>query len=214
MSLRIVNLGLPKSGTTTLAEALRQAGLTVADHRFGRRDLPAPVLRRMFVAEALYRGYFRTGDPGALLSEVDALSEISMLRSDKSLWPQMDFALLLALKQHNPEIKFIATWHDPYALARSMLAWSNLGTKRLPSAYIPGLPTGYGQTSKEREQWIAGHYQSLERFFAGRDDFMFVDVAAPDIQIKLGQFLGLDLPWWGQLNANPLEEDGRLEAGI
>ena len=53
MSLRIVNLGLPKSGTTTLAEALRQAGLTVADHRFGRRDLPAPVLRRMFVAEAL-----------------------------------------------------------------------------------------------------------------------------------------------------------------
>ena len=31
--LRIVNLALPKTGTTTLTDALRQAGLTVADWR-------------------------------------------------------------------------------------------------------------------------------------------------------------------------------------
>lgn len=29
--LRVVNLGLPKSGTTTLGKALRRAGLNVAD---------------------------------------------------------------------------------------------------------------------------------------------------------------------------------------
>ena len=33
MSLRVVNLGLPKTGTTTLARALKMAGFKVADHR-------------------------------------------------------------------------------------------------------------------------------------------------------------------------------------
>ncbi|MGR3616036.1 MAG: hypothetical protein ACU0BB_08350 [Paracoccaceae bacterium] len=207
MSLKLVNLGLPKSGTTTLAEALRRVGMHVVDHRFGRRDLPNPGLRRMFVAEALYRGYFRTGNPAAILDGVDAISEMSMLRTGKSLWPQMDFALIAALKDHNPNVKFIATWRAPAEVSRSMLAWSNLGTTRIPDTDIPGLPIGYGQTAKEREQWISGHYRSLRRFFSGRDDFMECDITAPDIQQRLGAFIGCDLPWWGRLNANPLTED-------
>ncbi len=33
MSLEVINLGLPKSGTTTLRRALSEAGYHVADHR-------------------------------------------------------------------------------------------------------------------------------------------------------------------------------------
>ena len=43
--LRVVNLALPKTGTTTLTDALRQAGLTVADWKIRagqsqREDIP------------------------------------------------------------------------------------------------------------------------------------------------------------------------------
>ncbi|UWQ89923.1 sulfotransferase family protein [Rhodobacteraceae bacterium M382] len=204
MSIQVVNLGLPKSGTTTLARALREAGYEVADHRFGRKALPHPTLRMAFVAERIYQGYFETGDPMARLIGVEAISEMSMLRGDSSLWPQMDFALILAIKTHHPNVKFLASRRDAFAMSKSMLAWSNLGTTRLPMAQIPGLPAGYGQTTKERMQWIDGHYTALAAFFAGRDDFLEFEISDPDAPHRIGAFLGRDLPWWGKLNANPI----------
>lgn len=214
MSIQVVNLGLPKSGTTTLARALREAGYVVADHRFARRDLPHPSLRMSYVGERIYRGYFETGDPMAKLLGVQAITEMSLLRADHSLWPQMDFALLLALRSHHPDVKFLASRRDAYAMSKSMLAWSNLGTKRLPSAQIPGLPAGYGETTKERMQWIDAHYTALRHFFGGQydgqDNFLEFDIADPDASTKIGAFLGRDLPWWGKLNSNPIIEQERV----
>ena len=45
MTLLVVNLGLPKSGTTTLAKALRMSGLRVADHRMRGRNTDDPALK-------------------------------------------------------------------------------------------------------------------------------------------------------------------------
>jgi len=68
MSLKVVNLGLPKTGTTTLARALRRAGYRVADRKVkdleAKPDKPAVT----FVADLMYQGYYETGDPGALLT--------------------------------------------------------------------------------------------------------------------------------------------------
>ncbi|WP_321169982.1 sulfotransferase family protein [Sedimentitalea xiamensis] len=202
--LRVVNLGLPKTGTTTLARALRRAGLKVADRRIRRRSTSDAALKGQFVAELLYRGYFQSGDPGALLSEIDAISEMSLLREDDSLWPQMDFALIMALRVHNPGLKFLASCRDPFELSQSMLAWSDLGMSRLPNSAIPGLPRDYGQTTKERMQWIRGHYAALARFFGDDPDYLTYDIADPLARDRIGDFLGLELPWWGRLNANPV----------
>ncbi|MBE1284792.1 MAG: sulfotransferase family protein [Rhodobacteraceae bacterium] len=207
MTIKVINLGLPKSGTTTLAKALRESGLEVADHRFRRRDIPHPSLRRAFVAERLYRGYFETGDPMARLPEVEAISEMSMLRDGQSFWPQMDFALILAIKAHHPDVKFLASRRDAYEMSKSMLAWSNLGTSRLPNAPIPGLPQGYGETTKERVVWIDGHYAALRQFFKNDGNFLEFDIADPDAPDIIGRFLGRNMPWWGVLNANPLLAD-------
>ena len=51
MTLLVVNLGLPKSGTTTLAKALRMSGLRVADHRMRGRNTDDPALKGAFVGE-------------------------------------------------------------------------------------------------------------------------------------------------------------------
>lgn len=199
----VVNLGLPKTGTTTLARALKIAGYRVADHRIRARQTDTAALQNAFVADLLYQGYFRTGDPAALFEDFTALTELSCLRKGKSLWPQMDFALIDAIRTHHPQVRFLASRRDSWDISQSMLAWSDLGTERLPASDIPGLPEGYGGTTRERIQWIDGHYAHLRAIFAGDPAFMEYDVADSGAQAAIAAHLGTDLPWWGQANANP-----------
>lgn len=206
MTLRVVNLGLPKTGTTTLARALRRAGLKTADFRIRAKQTDNTDLHGAYVADLLYKGFFDTGDPGAYLQDFDAISEMSLLRKGRSLWPQMDFALLDALRRHHPGVKFLASWRDPFAISQSMLAWSDLGTARLPAANIPGLPEGYGDTSAQRIAWIEGHYAHLQALFGDGDDFLQYDVADPTTRDLLSGFLEMPVNWWGRTNANKLTE--------
>ena len=204
MKPRVVNLGLPKTGTTTLARALRAVGFKTADHHIRPRQTKKTDLHNAYVADLLYKGYFETGDPLALLRGFTAMTEISLLRKGRSIWPQMDLALIRAIREHHPNIRFLASNRDPFKLSQSMLAWSDLGTKRLPQNAIPGLPEGYGETTKERIQWIEGHYATLRSAFAGDPLFFEYDVAGENTQAQLSNFLGIDLPWWGQSNPNPI----------
>ena len=204
VSLTVVNLGLPKSGTTTLAKALRRAGLHVADHRVRRHQTRDAELQGCCVGVLLYEGYFAGGDPAGRLAGFDGLTEISLLGGGRSLWPQMDFALIESLRRHHPGLKFLGSRRDAFEMSQSMLAWSDLGAARLPKADVPGLPKGYGETGKERIQWIEGHYATLARWFAGDPDYLEYDVADPDAPARIGAHLGRDLPWWGKANVNPL----------
>lgn len=204
MSLLAVNLGLPKSGTTTLARALRRAGLRVADHRIRKHQTGDETLHGAYLGELLYQGHFTGGDPAERLGGFDALTEVSVLHGGRSLWPQTDLALIEALRRHHPGVKFLASRREAFEMSQSMLAWADLGISRLPQANVPGLPTGYGETSKERIQWIEGHYATLARWFAGDPDYMEYDVTDPEAPAKIGAHLGRDLPWWGKANANPI----------
>nr|WP_163849989.1 sulfotransferase family protein [Pseudooceanicola aestuarii] len=204
--MRVINLGLPKSGTTTFAEAMKAAGLAVADHRIRRGQTADPALWRNFVGLVLYRGFFATGDPLHLLGEFDAVAEASFLKGGHSAWPQMDHALIAALRARHPQVKFTATRRDAGALAGSMMRWTNMA-KRLPDADIPGLPSGFGTTQAELTRWIDGHYAHLEQIFAGDPAYLELDIAAPDAQARLAAHLGLDLPWWGRANENAQRRD-------
>jgi len=199
----IVNLGLPKSGTTTLDQALQSAGLKVADHKMRRADAPRPELAGRPVARVLYDGYFQTGDPLADLGQYDALGEISILRPNLSLWPQTDWGLLSALRDRHPETLFVATRRPAAAISDSMMRWRNLGTQRMPNGAIPGLPVGYGATTGEQLRWIDGHYAFLSRVFDGDPRFLMLDVGATDARDRLSAFTGLTIPWWGKANVNP-----------
>ena len=199
---RIVNLGLPKTGTTTLAHALRLSGYKTADHRIRPAQTTRPDLARAFVGEVMYRGYFETGDPLGHFSGFDAVSEMSCLHKVRSYWPQTDFAVIDAMRSRHPNLKFVATWRETWEVSQSMLAWSNLGTDRLPASAIPGLPNGFGDTSKERQTWIEGHYKHLQIIFAGDPNFLLLDVADRSAIELLGAHLGSEIAWWGKANRN------------
>lgn len=200
--VRVINLGLPKSGTTTLCTALRKAGLRVADYKIRHNQTRNKDLRGLYVAQQMYNGYFQSGDPLADMYRFDAFTEISMTTLEQSLWPQTDWGLITAIRKNHSNVRFVASRRDARALSDSMLRWSDLGTDRIPGAAIPGLPAGYGETTRERMMWIDGHYDMLNDLFSGADDFLEYDVADPDAPRILGSYLGLELPWWGRANAN------------
>jgi len=201
--LRVVNLGLPKTGTTTLAHALRLTGLSVADYRIRRRQTAEVALHGAYLGQRFYEGYFNTGDPLAGLDGFDAFSEVSCLREGQSLWPQMDWGLICAIRAHHPGVRFLASWRDPLALSDSMLRWSNLGTERLPGSDVPGLPRGFGATTAERVRWIEGHYAHLRALFRDDPALLIYDVAASDTPARIGAHLGRAVTWWGRANRNP-----------
>lgn len=205
---RLVNLALPKTGTTTLTDALRRAGLTVADWKIRAGQSQRREIAREHLARIIYDDYFASGDPLARLTEFDVINEMSAVRADRSLWPQTDWGLIRAIEAHDPQVKFILTMRDPGATAASMMQWNNLGTRRLPAADIPGLPRGYGTTEAELARWIEGHYAFCHRVFAGATHFMAYDIEDPEAPRHIGAFLGIDLPWWGRSNASAREDAG------
>ena len=105
--LRVINLGLPKSGTTTLGEALRASGLSVADWRVRRGQSKGDALRGRFVGELMYLGYFERGDPLHHLDEFDACTEISVISRGRNEWPQTDWGLLRAIVENHPGARFL-----------------------------------------------------------------------------------------------------------
>ena len=200
--LKVINLGLPKSGTTTLGEALKRAGLRVADWRIRQGQTENKTITRAFVGKLMYQGYFESGDPLALMPEFDAFTEIDIVRNGLNLWPQTDWGLISAIRAHHPGARFILTHRDPAALSDSMGRWSNLGRTRLPASAIPGLPEGYGASDAHRVRWIEGHYSFCRKVFENAPDFLEYDVADTDAPARIGGFLGIDLPWWGKANEN------------
>lgn len=201
-AVKIVNLGLPKSGTTTFFRALKEAGLFAADHRVRREHSDRPDVRQTFVATQIYMSYFESGDPFARLDFYDALTEISALRKPQSLWPQCDYPVLTAMRDRRPDVKYVVTWRPAEKISDSMERWGELGRIRIPNATIPGLPYNFGRQQSERITWIDGHHRMLRELFAGRDNFLELDMAAPDARDRLAEFLQVDLPWWGRENVN------------
>ena len=200
--IKVINLGLPKSGTTTLGEALARAGLKVADWRIRKGQSSNDELARRFVGKLMYEGYFEDGDPLARMSGFDAFTEIDIVRNGLNLWPQTDWGLLQAIKDHHPKAKFILTHRDSVLLSDSMGRWSNLGSFRLPNSAIPGMPEGYGSTDQDRIRWIEGHYSFCRRVFDGDPNFLEYDIKDDSAKDKIAGFLGIDLPWWGKANEN------------
>ncbi|MBY6114647.1 sulfotransferase family protein [Mameliella alba] len=203
LKVKLVNLGLPKTGTTTLAHALEQAGWRAADHKVRRVHTRTPGLGGTYIARQLYNGYFETGDPFAHLDGLyDALTEISVLNGAASMWPQCDYAMIKAMRLARPDLLFVATWRPPSETSESMRRWGNLGNDRLPTGPIPGLPAGYGADDDQRIRWIEGHYDMLRDLFGEDPRYLELPVAAKDARERLARHLDMDMPWWGKLNEN------------
>jgi hypothetical protein len=203
----IISLSLPKSGTTTLAMALRRAGLNVIDWRIREAQTFREDLKDQLIAPLMYEDYFGSGDPLARFDEFHAITEMSAINGKINMWPQTDSGMLGAILKHHPGAKFLLSMRDPQAVAKSMMGWNNLGQVRLPRNDVPGLPRPYGGSVENLTRWVNGHYDFCARFFRRSPNFLAYELEEKNVHHQISRFLRLELPWWGKANMNIRQTD-------
>jgi hypothetical protein len=196
--VRAIVVGFPKAGTTTLQEALTASGLRCAHWVHDGQP----------VGKLVYDGWFEEGDPFAYLKDIDVLTQMDICVPawDANYWPNLDIALLLAIRRKHPDCLFILNVRPPAHIAESIMRWPGL-PDRLKNVAMPGLPRGRGSRKKDVRRWVAAHYAAIRQVFAQDKAFLDLDLAAGDAPERLGAALGIEIAWWGRANANPPPSD-------
>ena len=197
MPVKFFVLGFPKSGTSTIHQAFREAGLRSAHW----------VVRDGFCGHLIYRDHRQGRNPLSSLSDYDVIAQPDICRPWEErdgeplvYWPQLDFEIITAIEEHNPEIRFILNRRDVDSLINSISNWASL-RNRIIRSDVPGLPQGSGRTDDELRAWIEGHYAACQDHFAGNPRYLEFDIADPTAHQRLEAFAGTELPWWGVANS-------------
>ncbi|MBR0652370.1 sulfotransferase family protein [Roseomonas terrae] len=188
--MRAVVIGFPKSGTSTIQEALTRSGLTAAHWRWNDRP----------IGQLVYEGLFAEGDPFARLHGLDAVTQMDVCQPHLKLnyWPNLDFVVLEAIRARHPRCLMVLNRREPAAIADSIGRWYDM-RDRFAISDIPGLPRGFGRRPEELVGWIERHHAAVLARFGGDPAFLDLDVTAPD---RLGAALGVRIAWWGRANVN------------
>lgn len=198
MSLRLFNLGFPKSGTSTLTYALEKSGLRCA-HCWLKRIGPRP-----YVAQRLWSAWRDGLDPMFDLRGIDAVTQPDATFPGTFVcWPQMVPDLVADLRRRHPQAVLLLLTRDPACTAASMARWKDYRARPV-EARIPGLPAGIGAEDGELAAWIDGHYADCRARYGADPRFLEADIADPHTPQRIADALGIKrLAWWGVRNANP-----------
>ncbi len=191
--MKLFNLGLPKSGTTTLQTAFEKAGLRSA--HWWVKD------QRRHVGRSMYRNYFEGKDPLAHFVEYDVVTQADFVTRNASFWPQMDPAMLRSIREHHPELRFFMLTRDIDKVVSSIMRWDDY-IDRMKATGAPGLPGFFADSPAALKKWVENHYANIRLSFADDPGFVELDIEDPDIQAKVSDLVGVKLDWWGVANTN------------
>lgn len=193
-------IGFPKSGTTSLTRALIKSGIKSAHWRLPRKG--------QFVGAQIYQAIYAGLDPFAYLPGFEAVTQADVCIPSLSLnlWPNLDFAVLSAIRRAHPACLLLLNYRDPEAIADSIIKWEDL-QERLTISDIPGLPRGIGGERRELIVWIENHFDACRRYFGRDDNFLELDIESPDVPERLGRALGTEIVGWGNFKAITIEDE-------
>lgn len=163
---KVFGLGYPRTGTTTLREALRIVGYE--GKRFECKIMSVPITDEVFERELM-----------PTLLQDDAFTDMP--------WP----LLYRTLDARFPNAKFILTTRDPDSWVESMLSFYTREVKSAMRQWV----YGYSYPRKHEDAYIMRflrHTNEVVRYFRGRDDLLVYDVR--DGWEPLCEFLGNEVP--------------------
>lgn len=189
--MRVFVVGLPKTGTTTLTEALKRSGYAPAHWRVPEGHVGAVVDANLRAGRPVFAG----------LEAYDAITQADVCLPAKGLnvWPNLDVAVLDRIRAEHPGCVFVLNTRAPEKTIRSIRRWGTLH-RRLIRAAVPGLPAGRGRTDEELRAWIEAHYAAMRARYGGRPGFVEFDIEDPAAPETLGAALGTPIRWWGRRN--------------
>jgi len=189
--MKLMVIGFPKSGTTSITAALKASGLKTAHWQLDNNR---------FVGGLIYKAVVNGLDPFEYLKDFDAVTQadVCLPNHNLSLWPNLDFAVLSAIRRAHPTCLFLLNTRRPEAICDSMADWPFM-QKRFEMSDIPGLPRGTGGKREHLMAWIENHYAACRHFFAGDEYFLELDIERSDAPEILGQALGIEIGSWGNV---------------
>jgi hypothetical protein len=187
--MKLMVIGFPKSGTTTITRVLEASGLKSAhwQDESGR-----------YVGALIYGAIFSGLDPFAHLSDFDAITQADVCLPSLRLnfWPNLDFAILNVIRRADPECLFLLNYRRPEAICKSMETWTGM-QERFRVSDIPGLPRGIGGKREELIMWIENHFDACRNHFSKDERFLEIDIESADAPDRLGKALGIPIVGWG-----------------
>jgi hypothetical protein len=194
-------IGFPKSGTSTIHKACHESGLRTAHWKTAMG----------FCGKLIYDRYLAGQDPLLDFANYDFLAQIDVCRprEEMNYWPNLDLAVLMAIRRNHPECCFVLNVRDTSKIISSISRWGSM-RRRLTQADIVGLPAGYGDKDEDLRNWIEGHYAACRAIFGGHKNFVEIQIESENARDLLGEALGVDVRWWGVANENvkKREQDG------
>ena len=189
--MKLMVIGFPKSGTTSITAALEASGMKTAHWQIDNNR---------FVGALIYKAVLNGLDPFTHLEGYDAVTQADVCLPNHrlSLWPNLDFAVLSAIRRAHPTCLFVLNTRSPEAICDSIADWPFM-QKRFEISDIPGLPRGVGGRRRHLIAWIENHYAACRHFFAGDDYFLELDIERPDAPEILGKALGVEISSWGNV---------------
>ena len=194
--MKLMVIGFPKSGTTSITRSLEASGLRAA-HWLDDKN--------RFVGELIYHAVLNGKDPFAHLKQYDAITQADACipKEGVNFWPNLDFAILRAIRRAHPSCLFVLNYRRPEAICESFNHWRGM-QKRLQVADIPGLPAKSGGTREQLIRWIENHYDACRSYFADDERFIEIDIESPDAPERLGEALGITIKGWGDHKPDPI----------
>ena len=193
--MKLMVIGFPKSGTTSLTLALEASGLKAAHWQDEHER---------YIGKLIYEAVYSGLDPFAHLTGYDAVTQadVCLPRRGVNFWPNLDFAILSAIRRADPSCLFVLNTRRPEAIVDSICKWG-LMRRRLQIADIPGLPSGAGGKREHLIIWINNHYDACRRYFAADEHFIEIDIESADAPDRLGKALGIEIVGWGDFKPSP-----------
>lgn len=187
--MKLMVIGFPKSGTTSITRALRLSGLKAAHWKDEQKR---------YVGSLIYHAVLNRRDPFEHLSQYDAITQpdVCVPAHKVNLWPQLDFTVLSMIRRTHPSCWLVLNYRRPEAIADSMMKWEGM-VERLTVSDIPGLPATVGSQRRHLIRWIENHFAACRHFFANDERFLEIDIEAPDVPERLGAALGIEITGWG-----------------
>lgn len=187
MSFKALGIGLPKTGTTTLCKAFREAGYIAIHHSAGYRLPPAGALMVDAWEEGLPMHHYLEG--------VEIVTQLDSAGKNKHAWPQFDLLFLKAFLEQYSGAYLILHTREQKQTIPSLKRWGLLTDK--VADVTSGINTG--STDLDIGAWMESYYISIalnipeERVIRIRIE--------EDARPILSKAFGQEFPWWGVANA-------------
>jgi hypothetical protein len=185
LSKPIINVGMPKCGSSTLEHFFHCAGMKTS-HWSTKRHGPIGVCMRDAIKRGLppikscdswYRGRGKAFNE-SFDSGVEALLQIDTENNEaECVFPQMSY--LEELHAEAPNATYILNFRPVMDWVSSLIRCEGMGKAmylRLQNCNLPDFPKGKGNTTAELKDWLCGHVRNIRNFVAEHPSYSLIEL--------------------------------------